>query len=201
MHPKVKLFFYLLTDFGLGSRLDFGVRYTTETPILPPTATALKPAPTVHGIPPVQTWLPPTTQSTIVHRHHPWAPPEEPETPSMTAAPTPTSPIKEAATLAGTIPGLVRTPEVHKILPVFVDSTYTTPVDSSVEEETEMWEDTTESVVTVPIKETGRLWPTENERTVQTTAADESEIVDLDKVITTQQLQVRTKTARMPSNV
>lgn len=177
-------------DFEMGSRLDIGVRYTTETPILPPTATALKPAPTVHVIPPVQTtWLPPTTQATIVHRHHPWAPPEEPETPSMTAAPTPTSPIKEAPTTAGTTPGTVRTTEVHKIQPFFVASTSTTPVDSSMEEETEMWEDTTESVVALPSEETGRLWPTEDERTVQTTAADESEIEDLDKVTTTQQLQ------------
>ncbi|XP_072276340.1 syndecan-3 isoform X2 [Pyxicephalus adspersus] len=175
-------------DFELESRLDFGVRYTTETPILPPTATALKPAPTVHVIPPVQTtWLPPTTQATIVHRHHPWAPPEEPETPSMTDAPT--SPTKEAATDAGVTPGPVRTTEVHKLQPVIDVSTSTTPVPSSTEEETEMWEDTTESVVTAPSHESGILWPTEDERTVQTTATDEYEIEDFDKMTFTQQPQ------------
>lgn len=177
-------------DFELESRLDFGVRYTTETPILPPTATALKPAPTVHVIPAVQTtWLPPTTQSTIVHRHHPWAPPEEPETPSMTAAPTPTSPIKEAPTPADITPGLVRTTEIHKLPPIIVVSTSTTPVPSSAEEETEMWEDTTENVVVIPSEEDSRLWPTEDERTVQTTTADKREIEDLDKVTFTQQPQ------------
>ncbi|XP_077337880.1 syndecan-3 isoform X2 [Lithobates pipiens] len=177
-------------DFELESRLDFGVRYTTETPILPPTATALKPAPTVHVIPSVQTtWLPPTTQATIVHRHHPWAPPEEPETPSMTAAPTPTSPIKEAPTAADITPGLVRTTEIHKLPPIIVVSTSTTPLPSSVEEETEMWEDTTENVVVIPSEEDSRLWPTEDERTVQTTTADQREIEDLHKVTFTQQPQ------------
>ncbi|XP_040193222.1 syndecan-3-like [Rana temporaria] len=177
-------------DFELESRLDFGVRYTTETPILPPTATALKPAPTVQVIPAVQTtWLPPTTQATIVHRHHPWAPPEEPETPSMTAAPTPTNPFKEAPTAADITPGIVRTTEIHKLPPIIVVSTSTTPVPSSTEEETEMWEDTTENVVVIPSEEDSRLWPTEDERTVQTTAANEREIEDLDKVTFTQQPQ------------
>lgn len=177
-------------DFELESRLDFGVRYTTETPVLPPTATALKPAPTVLVIPAVQTtWLPPTTQATIVHRHHPWAPPEEPETPSMTAAPTPTSPIKEAPTVADITPGLARTTEVHKLPPIIVVSTSTTPVPSSTEEETEMWEDTTENVVIIPSEEDSRLWPTEDERTVRTTAAEERQIEDLDKVTFTQKPQ------------
>lgn len=172
-------------DFELESRLDFGVRYTTETPILPPTATALKPAPTVHVIPPVQTtWLPPTTQATIVHRHHPWAPPEEPETPSMTAAPTPTSPTKEVATAAGVTPGPVRTTEVHKFQPAVAVSTSTTPVPSFTEEETEMWEDTSESGVTTPSQESSRLGPTEDERTEQTTATDESDTEETLKVQT-----------------
>ncbi|KAM5181008.1 syndecan-3-like [Mantella aurantiaca] len=176
-------------DFELESRLDFGVRYTTETPVLPPTATALKPAPTVHIIPPVQTtWLPPTTQATVVHRHHPWAPPEEPGTPSMTATPTPTSPIKEAATDSAITPGPVRTTEVHKLQPAIV-STSTTPMHIATDEETDMWEDTTESVVIIPSEEISRLWPTEDERTVQTTDVGESEIEDLDKVTPTQQLQ------------
>ncbi|KAM9320477.1 syndecan-3 [Gastrophryne carolinensis] len=172
-------------DFELESRLDFGVRYTTETPVLPPTATALKPAPTVHTISPVQTtWLPPTTQETAVHQHYPWAPPE---TPSITDTPTPASPTKEDAT-AGIIPGTIGTTEIHRIQPILM-YTSTIPVSSSSEEELETWEDTTEKIVTVPIQETSRQWPTDDERTILTTVADEIESEELDEVTPTQQPQ------------
>ncbi|XP_068125247.1 syndecan-3 [Hyperolius riggenbachi] len=174
-------------DFELESRLDFGIRYTTETPILPPTATALKPAPTIRLIPPIQTtWMPPTTQAADVHRHHQWAPPEDPEMSSTSAAPTPTSPSKDTATTAGVTPGTVRGTEVRKLQPVVV-FTSTTLMPTTTEEETEMWEDTTERVVTVPTQDISKLWPTEDVRTVQTTATEESMIEELDNVTPTQQ--------------
>ncbi|XP_075051604.1 syndecan-3 [Mixophyes fleayi] len=175
-------------DFEMDSRLDFGVRFTTETPISPPTATALQPAPTVHILPPVQTtWLPPTTEATLVQRHRPWAPPEAPEIPSITAAPTPTSSTKEAATTTGVITATARTTEVRRLQPVIIVSTLTTPLPITTEEETATFEDTTKMVVTVPSQESSRQWPTEDERIVQTTFADESKIEDLVEVTTAQQ--------------
>ncbi|XP_063810566.1 syndecan-3 isoform X2 [Pseudophryne corroboree] len=175
-------------DFEMDSRLDFGVRFTTETPISPPTAIALKPAPTAHILPPLQTtWLPPTTEATLVHRHHPWVPPEAPEIPPITAAPTPTSPTKEAATTAGVITATARTTEVRRLQPVIIVSTLTTPMPTTTEEETATFEDATEKVVTVTGQDSSRQWPTEDDSIVQTTA--ESKIDGLDEVTSTQQPQ------------
>lgn len=174
-------------DFEMESRLDFAVRFTTETPIAPPTATALKPAPTVDTIPSVQTtWLPPTTQATLVHRHHPWVLPEAPETPSITVAPTPTSPSKEAATTAAETTATARTTEVRRLQPVIIVSTLTTVIPTTTAEETKEWDDSTETSSTVPDQGSSQQWPTQDDRTIQTTIAD---VQDLEEVSPTQQVQ------------
>ncbi|KAG9493051.1 syndecan-3-like [Eleutherodactylus coqui] len=174
-------------DFEMESRLDFGVRFTTETPIAPPTATALKPAPTVDTIRPVEaTWLPPTTQATLVHRHHPWVLPEAPETPSITVAPTPTSPSKEEATTAAVATATARTTEVRRLQPVIIVSTLTTIMPTTTEEETKEWDENTESLGTTPDQGSSEQWPTQDERTIQTAVAD---VEDLEEVTPTQQPQ------------
>lgn len=174
------------------SRLDFGIRFTTETPIAPPTATALKPAPTIDALPPVQTtWLSPTTQETLVHRHHPWVLPEAPDTPAITAAPTPTSPTKEVATTAAVPTATARTTEVRRLQPVIIVSTLTTIMPATTEEETKEWDDHTESIGTTPDQGSSQQWPTQDDRTIQTTVADDRDIEDLGEVTPTQQPQVR----------
>ncbi|XP_069827668.1 syndecan-3 [Dendropsophus ebraccatus] len=177
-------------DFEMESRLDFGVRFTTETPIAPPTATALKPAPTADALPPVQTtWLPPTTQSSLVHRHHQWVLPEAPETPSITAAPTPTIPSKEAATTAAVTTATARTTEVRRLQPVIIPSTLTTIMPTTTEEETKGWDDITKSIGTIPVQGSSQQWPTQEDRTIQTTIAGDSDIEDFEDVTPTQQPQ------------
>ncbi|XP_056413207.1 syndecan-3 isoform X1 [Hyla sarda] len=177
-------------DFEMESRLDFGVRFTTETPIAPPTATALKPAPTVDILPSVQTtWLPPTTQATLVHRHHQWVLLEAPETPSITAAPTPTIPTKEAATTAAVTTATARTTEVRRLQPVIIVSTLTTIMPTTTEEETKEWDDISESFGTTPDQGSSQQWPTQEDITIQSTVVDDSEIEDLEEVTPTQQPQ------------
>lgn len=177
-------------DFEMESRLDFGVRFTTETPIAPPTATALKPAPTVDALLPVQTtWLSPTTQATLVHRHHPWVLPEAPETTPITAAPTPTSPTKEVATTAAVTTATARTTEVRRLQPVIIVSSLTTIMPTTTEEETKEWDDTTASIGTIPDQGSSQQWPTQDVRTVQTTVTGDSDIEDLEEVTPTQQPQ------------
>ncbi|KAM3933432.1 syndecan-3 isoform 1-T1 [Leptodactylus fuscus] len=179
-------------DFEMESRLDFGVRFTTETPIAPPTATALKPAPTVDMLAPVQTtWLPPTTQATLVHRHHPWILPEAPETPSITATPTTTIPTKEAATTAAVTTATARTTEVRRLQPVIIVSTLTTIMPTTTEEKIEEWDDTTVSIGTTPDQGSTQQWSTEEDRTIETTVADDGEMEDLE-VTPTQQPQTDT---------
>ncbi|XP_075709453.1 syndecan-3-like [Rhinoderma darwinii] len=176
--------------FEMESRLDVGVRFTTETPIAPPTATALKPAPTEDTLPPVQTtWSPPTTQATLVHQQHPWILPEAPDTPSITSAPKPTSPTKEAATTAAVSPATARTTEVRRLQPVIIVSTLTTLMPTTTEEETKEWDDNTESIGTIPDQGSSQQWPTPDDRTIQTTVADVKEIEDLEEVTPTQQPQ------------
>ncbi|XP_077151899.1 syndecan-3 [Ranitomeya variabilis] len=175
-------------DFEMESRLDFGIRFTTETPIAPPTATALKPAPTVYPLSPVQTtWLPPTTQATLVHRHHPWVLPEAPETPSITPAPTPTIPTKDATTPATVTQATARTTEVRRLQPVIIASTLTTLMPTTTEEEANEWDDFTESIGTIPDQGSSMQWSTQDYRTIQTTVADDIE--DLEEVSPTQQPQ------------
>lgn len=177
-------------DFAMESRLDFGIRFTTETPIAPPTATALKPAPTIDALPPVQTtWLFPTTQETLVNRHHPWVLPEAPDTPAITAAPTPTSPTKEVATTAAVPTATARTTEVRRLQPVIIVSTLTTIMPATTEEETKEWDDHTESIGTTPDQGSSKQWPTQDDRTIQTTVADDRDIEDLGEVTPTQQPQ------------
>ncbi|XP_044143753.1 syndecan-3 [Bufo gargarizans] len=177
-------------DFEMESRLDFGVIFTTETPIAPPTATALKPAPTVDTIPTLQTTLlPPTTQATLIHQQHPWVLPEAPETPSITAAPTPTSPTKEEATTAAVTTATARTTEVRRLQPVIIVSTLTTLMPTTTEEETKEWDDDTENIGTIPGQGSSQQWPTQDDRTVQTTVAEDREIEDLEEVTPTQQPQ------------
>lgn len=176
-------------DFAMESRLDFGIRFTTETPIAPPTATALKPAPTIDALPPVQTtWLSPTTQETLVHRHHPWVLPEAPDTPAITA-PTPTSPTKEVATTAAVPTATARTTEVRRLQPVIIVSTLTTIMPATTEEEIKECDDHTESIGTTPDQGSSKQWPTQDDRTIQTTVADDRDIEDLGEVTPTQQPQ------------
>ncbi|XP_071992981.1 syndecan-3-like [Engystomops pustulosus] len=180
-------------DFEMESRLDFGVRFTTETPISPPTATALKPAPTVDTIGPIQTtWLPPTTEATLVQRHHPWVLPEAPETPSITVAPTPTIATKEEATTAAVTTATVRTTEVRRLQPVIIESTLTTLMPSTTEEEGKQWDNSMEIIGTTPDQGSTQQWPTEDDGTLQTPVAEESEIEDLEKVTATPQPQTDT---------
>ncbi|XP_073419417.1 syndecan-3 isoform X2 [Dendrobates tinctorius] len=167
------------------SRLDFGVRFTTETPIAPPTATAQEPAPTVYSLSSAQTtWLPPTTQATLVHRHHTWV---LPEAPSITPAPTPTIPTKDSTTPAAVTQATARTTEVRRLQPVIIVSTLTTLIPTTTEEEANEWDDFTESVGTIPDQASSMQWSPQDYQTMQTTVADDVE--DLEEVSPTQQPQ------------
>ncbi|KAM4797398.1 syndecan-3 [Rhinophrynus dorsalis] len=170
----------------LESGLEVAVRYTTENPIPPPTE--MKPAPTVYALPPVRsTFVPPTTQSPLIHRHHPWLLPEVPETPSTPAVPT--NPTKEVATTAAVTTATVRTTEVRRLQPVVVVvSPVTTPTQSSTEEEIVTWEATDEQPVSSSSPASGRLWPTEDGVTV-TTTVEENTLEDTEGVEPTKQPQ------------
>ncbi|KAM4699290.1 syndecan-3 [Discoglossus pictus] len=174
----------------LESGLDFEVRFTTQTPILPPTATVLKPAPTVHALPPIQsTWVPPTTQASVLQRQHPWAPPEAPETPSVPASPTPTSPYKAEATMPAVTTPTARTTEVRRLQPVVVVSTVTTSMPSSTVEEAMTWEATDEQIVTSSSQAIYDYWPTEDGGAVPITDLEADEVEDIGKVTPTPEPQ------------
>uniref|UniRef100_A0A6I8PYW4 Syndecan n=2 Tax=Xenopus tropicalis TaxID=8364 RepID=A0A6I8PYW4_XENTR len=173
-------------NFELESGLDLGFRFTTKTPISPPTVTALKPAPTDDFLPPVQsTWVPPTTQASVVHRHNPWVPPEAPDTPSLPAAPTPTIPSKQAATTEATATETVRTTEVRRLQPVVVVSTEIMATPSSTDKDMFTWEATDEQEVTSFNTESGRVWPTEDWRT----SVEDIKVEETEKVSPTLQPQ------------
>ncbi|MEE6526059.1 hypothetical protein FKM82_026467, partial [Ascaphus truei] len=174
----------------LESGLDSGVRFTTETPIPPPTATALKPAPTIHTLPPVRsTWVPPTTQAPVTHWHHPWVPPEAPEMPSIPAAPTPTSPTKPAATTVAVTTATARTTEVRRLQPVVVASTVTVPTPSATEEGVVTWEATDGRLVTSTSQASEGHWPMEDGGTEPMRGTEESERGGPGEVTPTQEPQ------------
>ncbi|CAJ0966290.1 unnamed protein product [Ranitomeya imitator] len=161
-------------DFEMESRLDFGYQIHYRN--------------TLYPLSPVQTtWLPPTTQATLVHRHHPWVLPEAPETPSITPAPTPTIPTKDATTPAAVTQATARTTEVRRLQPVIIASTLTTLMPTTTEEEANEWDDFTESIGTIPDQGSSMQWSTQDYRTIQTTVADDIE--DLEEVSPTQQPQ------------
>ncbi|NP_001079271.1 syndecan 3 L homeolog precursor [Xenopus laevis] len=175
-------------NFELESGLDLGFRFTTKAPIPPPTVTALKPAPTDHFLPPIQsTWVPPTTQASVVHRHNPWVPPEAPDTPSLPAVPTPTIPSEQATTEATTTE-TVRTTEVRRLQPVVVVSTEIMATSSSTEKEMFTWEATDEQEATRFNTESGRVWPTEDWRT-SLTSEEDSKLEGTEKMTPTLQPQ------------
>ncbi|XP_053310586.1 syndecan-3 [Spea bombifrons] len=166
--------------------LDLEVRFTTETPIAPPTATALKPAPTVHTPPPTRsTWYPPMAQSTVVHLNHPWMLPDATETPFISASPESLIPTKEAVTTAAATPETARTTEVRRLQPVIVVAT---PTPRSTEEEIVTVEATDGQFVSIASQASGKVWPTEDEGMLTTSSVDKSKSED-DKMLPTQQTQ------------
>ncbi|XP_063310530.1 syndecan-3 [Pelobates fuscus] len=175
--------------FERETRVDSGVRFTTETPVSPSSVTALKPAPTIHThAPDESTWALPTTQVPVVHRHHPWEPPETPETTSVPASPAPTSPTKEAPTTSVVTTATARTTEVRRLQPVVVISTVATPTQHPTVEET-MTLEMTDNQFSTNASQSGRLWPTEGETVVFTTSVDERVIETIGDVLPTQQTQ------------
>ncbi|KAG8451401.1 hypothetical protein GDO86_003566 [Hymenochirus boettgeri] len=176
-------------NFELESGLDMGFRYTTKTPIPPPTITALKPAPTENVLSPVQnTLFPPTTQASVVPRHDPWFPPEVPDTPSLPAVPTPTHPNKEVATTVPITTTTVRTTEVRRLQPVVVP-TEITPTPSSTEKDTITWQATDGQEVATLNSESGTFWSEEDWREATTTRVEDIKTGDLEELIPTLQPQ------------
>ncbi|KAM8977399.1 syndecan-3 [Pelodytes ibericus] len=170
--------------------LNLGVRFTTETPIAPPSATALKPAPTVHTFAPVQTiWDLPTTQVPAIHRHHSWMPPEVSVTTTVPASPAPSSPTKEAVSTAAVTAATARTTDVRRLQPVVVVSTVTAPTQSSTDEETMILEFTDGQVADNASRANDRVWTTEEERALPTTVVDDNAFESIEEMLPTQQTQ------------
>uniref|UniRef100_A0A8C5LRV6 Syndecan n=1 Tax=Leptobrachium leishanense TaxID=445787 RepID=A0A8C5LRV6_9ANUR len=176
--------------FEREASLDAGVRFTTETPVAIPTATALKPAPTIQAFDPVySTWALPTTQIPVVHRHHPWVDPDDSETASVPAFPVPTSPTKEITSAPAVTTTTSRTTELRRLQPIVVISTVAAPTSSSTVEETMTLEFTDEQYPTNASQKSDFMWPTEGETVLHTTGADGSEIEITGEVFPTQQTQ------------
>ncbi|XP_053561344.1 syndecan-3 [Bombina bombina] len=172
----------------LESGLDFTVRYTTQTPILPPTVSVLKPAPTIHGLPPIQsTWVPPTTQSSVILQRSPWVD-EDSETPSIDEAFTPTNPSKEESTMAAVTSAIARSTEVRRLQPVVVVSTVAASIPSSTAEEALTWETTDEQLVTSTTEASEGQWPTDDAGVLPTSGIEEIED-SIDRVTPTQEPQ------------